>query len=150
MDREDIKKIGERMKAIRGALKLLQKDMAKELEISPANLSEIESGAAAPRHEAIYNLSKKFNVNIYYLLHGKGGMFQSDSIERSVTPEVYGANTGFLKEFLKYFRKSSLVRYEMMSYFRTSLLENEVLIEKDIKRYKQEQDQEREKRSKPL
>jgi transcriptional regulator with XRE-family HTH domain len=122
MDKNDIKQIAERMKAIRNALNLLQKDLAKELEISPANLSEIESGAAGPRYEVLYNLTKKYNVNIYYLLHGKGKMFVCDNIESRIDPAIYGEDTEFLKEFLKYFKESSLVRYEMMSFFRTCLL----------------------------
>ena len=66
------------------------------------------------------------------LLHGEGEMFQTDLFIREVESGVYGIHTDFLKEFYRYFTDSSLVRYEMMSYFRELLLEKDKLIEKDI------------------
>jgi transcriptional regulator with XRE-family HTH domain len=128
----DLAAIGRRMKEIRKNLGYKQREFAAELNISAASLSDIESGKGKPRHEAIYNLAKKYNVNIYYLLHGPGEMFMSNIIERSITAETYGVHTEFLLKFLKYFKESSLVRYEMMRYFRSYMIENEATIEKDI------------------
>lgn len=130
----DVRAIGLRMRAIRKKLGYKQKDFSRELNISPAGLSDIEAGNGKPRHDVIFRLTDKFDVNIYYLLHGRGEMFIGDNIEKSIVPETYGPNTGFLREFLEYFRESTLVRYEMMSYFRTFILEKENLIEKDIRK----------------
>lgn len=130
----DVRAIGLRMRAIRKELGYKQKDFSRELNISPAGLSDIESGNGKPRHDVIFNLAHKFDVNVRYLLHGNGEMFVNDSIEKSIVPETYGPNTEFLREFLKYFKESTLVRYEMMSYFRTYILEKENLIEKDIRK----------------
>ena len=126
------------MKLIRKTLGLRQKDLSPMLNISSASLSDIESGKNFPRHEVIYNLSLKYNVNIYYLLHGEGEMFQTDAVKRAVESGIYGIHTGFLKEFYRYFNESSLVRYEMMCYFRQLLLEKDKLIEKDILLYEKE------------
>ena len=128
----DKKAVGQRMKSVRKKLGLRQKDLAPILKISMASLSDIESGKSLPRHDAIYNLSLQYNVNIYYLLNGEGEMFQTDSFIRVVESGVFGIHTEFLKEFYRYFTDSSLVRYEMMSYFRELLLEKDKLIEKDI------------------
>ena len=135
-----MKKTGKRMQAIRSKLKLLQRDFAAELDISPASLSEIEAGNGKPRFNVIYNLTKKFNVNIYYLLHGKGEMFMADDIERNIVPETYGEHTEFLKTFLRYFNDSLMVRYAMMTHLRTYLIEKEHLIEKDVEKNKREKD----------
>ena len=120
------------MKSVRKKLGFRQKDLAPILNISTASLSDIESGKNIPRHDALYNLSLQFKVNIYYLLHGEGEMFQTDSFIRDVETGVYGIHNEFLKEFYRYFTDSSLVRYEMMSYFRELVLEKDKLIEKDI------------------
>lgn len=126
------------MRAIREKLKLVQRDFAGELDISGASLSEIEAGNGKPRFNVIYNLSKKFNVNIYYLLHGKGEMFMADDIARTIAPETYGEHTEFLKTFLRYFNDSLMVRYAVMTHFRTYIIEKEGLIEKDIAKNKAE------------
>jgi transcriptional regulator with XRE-family HTH domain len=65
----------ERLKLTRETLKLKQKEFAARLNISAASYSEIESGKYKPNYEFIYNLAKEFNVNLYYLLFGKGDMF---------------------------------------------------------------------------
>jgi len=145
--KQELLEIGERLKAIRLHLGYNQRKFAAELGISSGSLSEIEKGKNKPRFDVIYNLAKKYKVNIYYLLHGKGKMFLSEMIERSIVPEVYGPHTEILKEFLDYFNKSSLVRYKMMTYYRTYILENEALIAKDIKKARQEKE-EREKKQK--
>jgi hypothetical protein len=54
-------------------------------------------------------------------------------------PGFSGVHTEFLEEFYRYFNESSLVRYEMMCYFRELLLEKDKLIEKDILLYEKEQ-----------
>lgn len=135
----DKKAVGQRLKAVRKQLDFRQKDLAPRLNISIASLSDIESGKNFPRHDTIYNLSLNYNVNIYYLLYGEGEMFQTDSIKRAVESGYYGIHTEFLKEFYRYFNESSLVRYEMMSYFHELLLEKDKLIEKDILLYEKEQ-----------
>jgi transcriptional regulator with XRE-family HTH domain len=129
----DKKGVANRMKKIRKVLKIYQKDLADSLGVSAASLSDIETGKSIPRHDVIYNLSKKYNISIYYLLHGEGEMFQSDSVKREIESGVYGIHTEFLKEFYRYYNESSIVRYEMMGFFRTMLLEKDKLIEKDIR-----------------
>ena len=126
------------MKAVRKKLGFRQKDLAPILNISTASLSDIESGKNFPRHDSLYNLSLKYNVSIYYLLHGEGEMFRTDSIKQAIESGAYGIHTDFLKEFYRYFNESSLVRYEIMGYFHELLLEKDKLIEKDILLYEKE------------
>lgn len=132
----DKKSIGERLKSIRAALNLSQREFGENLNISSASICSIESGKGLPRHEVIYNLAAKFNVNINFLLHGSGEMFITDLIKQRIESGEFKPYTGFLKEFLKYVRESSVVRYEMMNYFWKYLVENEGLIEKEINYFK--------------
>jgi transcriptional regulator with XRE-family HTH domain len=134
MNEPDYPAISQRFKSIREALRMNQKQMAREMGVSPASISEIEQGHNKPRHDVVYNLTAKFSVNINYLLHGSGEMFIRGVVERSIIPEVYGEHTEFLKKFLRYFKESTLVRYAMIAYIQRYLLENESLIHRDIER----------------
>lgn len=130
--------IGQRLKLIRTALDLSQRDFARSLDISSSSICNIESGKGLPRHDIIYNLAAKYNVNIYFLLHGSGEMFISDLLKQRIESGEFEPYTDFLKEFLKYARASSVVKYEMMNYFWKYFLENEGLIEKEINYFKSE------------
>jgi len=133
----ELKEIGNRVVAIRKELHMLQKDFAKEMEISGGSLSEIEAGNAKPRYELLYNISRKYNVNLYYLLHGKGEMFVPDDIESFLGPRKYGSDTEqWLKKFLFYFNESEMLRYAMMSHFSRFYLENKDVIDKSIHKNK--------------
>ena len=124
--------IGLRMQAIRKHLGFKQQNFAGELGISPASLSEIEAGRSKPMFDTIFNLTKKFNVNVYYLLHGQGDMFAGDEIARTIDPNKYGAYTDWLKNFLYYFYGSDMVKYAMMGSFKKLMLENGSTVEKEI------------------
>jgi transcriptional regulator with XRE-family HTH domain len=136
----DKKSIGQRLKSIRTTLNLSQREFAGSLEISTSSISNIEKGKGLPRHEAIYNLAAKFNVNIYFLLHGTGEMFIKDVLKQRIESGEFKPYTGFLKEFLNYTRSSSVVRYEMMNYYWKYFIENEGLIEKEINYFKKKEE----------
>jgi transcriptional regulator with XRE-family HTH domain len=129
-----IKDIGERLQRIRKKINLLQKDFAQELEISGATLSEIEAGNLKPGFEVYYNLTKKYDVDIYYLLHGIGAMFRDESSETMNGMDNRDEFAEFITGFLENFRESNIVRYSMITHFTAFLLENERLIEKNIKK----------------
>jgi transcriptional regulator with XRE-family HTH domain len=136
----DKKAIGHRLKLIRKTLNLSQREFAENLDISSSSICSIESGKGLPRHDVIYNLAAKFNVNINFLLHGAGEMFITDLVKQRIESGEFKPYTVFLKEFLKYIRASSVVRYEMMNYFWKYFIENEGLIEKEINYFKKKPD----------
>lgn len=132
-----IKEIGQRIRLIRKKQNLLQKDFCKELNVSGSSLSAMEAGHIKPNFELLYNISSKFNVNLCFLLHGKGDIFISQEKE-DITAlrkmlDQEGEIANWLKEFLYYFKYSPLVRYAMMSYFSEFLLTRMEIIDADIK-----------------
>jgi len=131
-----LKDIGQRLQNIRKAIDINQKDFALEMEISGASLSEIEAGGSKPRIEIYYNLTRKYNVNIDYLLHGRGEMFRGPGQSGADGIDKEDEFREFLETFLDYFEKSRLVRYAVMTHFTTFLEEKETLIEKNIKKNK--------------
>lgn len=128
----DLKIIGERLQKIRKHLNLLQKDFAKELGISASSLCDIEAGNMKPRFELIYALTKKFNVNILYLLHGTGDMFMREKQDTFHKSEIMERDREWWENFIYYIENSPMTRYAVMSYFLTYKNTNEELIKIDI------------------
>jgi len=132
----DLKEIGKRLQDIRKSLGLLQKDFAKELEISSSSLCDIEAGNLKPRFELIYSITRKFKVNILYLLHGEGDMFIPEEEKLFSRSDVLDKYRDWFKDFIYYFENSPVVRYAIMSFYFSYLTENEKLIKTDLDKHK--------------
>jgi transcriptional regulator with XRE-family HTH domain len=79
--------INERIKEIRLALNKSQREFAKSVYISYGYLSEIETGHKGVKPRLIHLIANAFSVNMQWLLHGEGRMFNStpnDKMERMV------------------------------------------------------------------
>ncbi len=127
--------IASRIIHVRKTLKLKQKDFADRLGISGPSLSEIEKGKNKPNHDFLVNISREFNVNLYYLLFGEGEMFldpTSPYVGRS--EDSAGVNKD-VRKFLWYFQRSPLVQYFVLGYFRSLLLKEKEAIEHEVKEY---------------
>lgn len=68
-------KIGSRFKEMRDSLKLSQRQLAEELKILPATLSQIENGKVFPSYESICLLVINYRLNACWLIAGEGDMF---------------------------------------------------------------------------
>jgi hypothetical protein len=51
------------------------------------------------------------NVNLYYVLFGEGGMFEDPLVSAIRQVEAFAKNIGDVREFLYYFKRSSIVQY---------------------------------------
>lgn len=60
-------KFNERLKQLRLANGLTQKELAKSIEVGRTTISEYESGKIVPKHEGLLKLSNYFNVSVDYL-----------------------------------------------------------------------------------
>ena len=66
----------ERFKSIRIALKFTQVEFANQLDgVTQANITDIERGRVKIPIDILYKLHEKWNININWLLSGKGTMF---------------------------------------------------------------------------
>ena len=68
-------KIGSRFKEMRDSLKLSQRQLAEELKILPATLSQIENGKVFPSYESICLLVINYRLNACWLIAGEGDIF---------------------------------------------------------------------------
>ena len=69
---------GKRLKQVRQRLDFSQDEMGKVLGMSKQFLSNIENDRKNLNNEKLLNLLNTYNVNINWLLNGKGEMFISD------------------------------------------------------------------------
>ena len=67
--------IGDRIKAVRNAKRLNQRDFSKMLGISSGHISEIESGKKMPGSDIILSLKRELFVDLNWLEDGNGEMF---------------------------------------------------------------------------
>lgn len=75
MDEEIFAEVGKRIRAVRKHLQINQKDFAAHLGISTAHLSGMENGRIKPSFEFLYKAEEIFNINLSYLITGKGTIF---------------------------------------------------------------------------
>lgn len=78
MDTENRKKIGERLKQVRKALGLMQKDIAGKFGIGRTQMTNIEKGKTIPAY-LLHWLHLEHNVSIDWIFSGTGEMFVKKS-----------------------------------------------------------------------
>ena len=132
---------GERVKDVRRALELSQKDFAAQLNIAPSFLSEIESGKTRAGYNFLIKMAGVFDVNPSWIILGKGEMFFKDEGGASIWNNDFGEHTESIKELLWYFKHSPLVRLSVMAFASKFLLDNEEIIKRDIKKNEQKKEQ---------
>ncbi len=68
--------VNSRVREIRKAVELSQKDFAARLGITGAGISKIESGQRGLTDQMILLICKEFNINENWLRYGEGGMLR--------------------------------------------------------------------------
>ncbi|WP_324171120.1 helix-turn-helix transcriptional regulator [Sulfurimonas sp.] len=82
---------------IRKELRLNQTDFAKKLNSTQGQISSYEKGQVEPPLKIIINMNKIFNVNINWLITGKGEIFIQDCNGINVNHCSNVAINGFIK-----------------------------------------------------
>jgi transcriptional regulator with XRE-family HTH domain len=73
--------MNERIKKLRGVLKISQEKFGARIKISGASVSKIESGENNPSEQTLSLIISEFNVNESWLRDGVGEMFKAPSSE---------------------------------------------------------------------
>ncbi len=128
--------LGNRLKEIRLELKMIQKDFAEKLGVSPGFLSELEKGKTTPGIFVLTRLSQVFNINIDYLISGDGKPIkekpgQSPHISFEIDPNHPDKEK--IIHLFKYLNESSIVRYSVLLHFLDLVHTQKDLIETEIK-----------------
>jgi transcriptional regulator with XRE-family HTH domain len=128
---------GSRVRKIRESLHLLQTDFAAKINMHSSYLSEIETGTRKVGQKIILKIAAAYNVNLNWLLMGKGPMFiEDDATQDNLKWEDFGEQVQDMKELFEYCKESKLVRLHITAYTKKFLLKYEELIKKDINKNK--------------
>jgi transcriptional regulator with XRE-family HTH domain len=74
---------GERLKKIRKELKLSQEEFGKQLGLTRAAIAAVEANNNKFSNEVLCKLAMNFDVNLNYLLVGKGNIFNAAEFEQA-------------------------------------------------------------------
>ena len=134
MPEEKLIAFGKRVKEVRESLHLLQKDFAAAIGISGSFLSDIEAGKTRASFEFFLNITEKYHVNLFYLLHGKGEMF----LNADGRPVIdYGADSDIIREMLGNFQKIPMIRFAVLEFYQGYLFDRRDMIDEKMKQLKE-------------
>jgi transcriptional regulator with XRE-family HTH domain len=92
--------VSSRIKAVREALKISQRDFCKGIYLSHSFYAKIETGTRKPNERVYELISNKYNVNKEWLITGNGDMFSASPPDAELDQLM-----GIIKELDPLFRK---------------------------------------------
>lgn len=120
-DKSDIQS---RIELVKKELELTNKSLAKLGKTTDRTLVNIKSGKSTPGAKILYYWNKNLNLNVNWLLTGKGNMFQSE--EEMVQPETSSLVKRLALIESSMDRAANLARLEAMK----AVIEGEIVLEK--------------------
>lgn len=132
MPKELDNKCGSRIKAIREALGLMQKDFAKRLDISSPSLSELENNKYYPGFELLAKLYEDFNASVYYIMFGIGDKFVNPIHASMQRVSEFAVNKKDVEEFLYNFEHSTILQYYIMTSYKSKMMTDGTAILKEL------------------
>lgn len=109
-----MEELGNRLRAIRKNLKLTQSGFAKKINVLYETISKYETGKVLPCSQFLSKLYHAYNVDINWLITGKGSMFLgvNSSYSKNLTSivkektEKYGIDKTTLDNILEYLKEN--------------------------------------------
>jgi hypothetical protein len=95
----------------------------------------MEKGKYKPNLDFITKLSSEFNVNLYYLIFGRGDMFTDPTQSLESNLESFTGDIEVVKKFLRYFKRSPIVRYLTLGHFHKIMRTDQQSIEKEVEEF---------------
>jgi transcriptional regulator with XRE-family HTH domain len=94
--------INERLKAVRTALSLSQRDFSKGIFLRQSSYARIEQGKITINERIIELVCSKYNVNKTYLKDGKGKMFSGNppDVKLEQLNRVFNELNGMFQDYL--------------------------------------------------
>jgi len=107
----NLKEIGQRLKQVRKSLGLTLVDVGKSTGASVSAISEIEAGIKKPSAVYLSGLAHEYQVNLNWVLTGKGASFSPD-IAFDLN---YGEDNEIVDELIYCLTKIKEGRYQLLS-----------------------------------
>lgn len=94
--------MSDRIKAVREALKLSQREFGEKLGVSRDVISNIEYGRVQPKELLLRHICQLYRVNQHWLETGEGEMFEDDPEEITKIDKALGIFKSLRPEFQDY------------------------------------------------
>jgi transcriptional regulator with XRE-family HTH domain len=107
------KEIGDRLKKFRKLLNKTQTELSNEISISLPNISRTESGVLYPNTEMLFKLNTKYNLNINWIISGKG-IIRPAKLENT---QDFGEWQDDFNEMIFMMNSIPFIRYGMLKYY---------------------------------
>lgn len=94
--------IFERLKEVRTALKMNQRDFSKTIFLRQGSYARIEQGKIQANERIIDLISTKFNVNKAYIKEGKGKMFNGNppDVKLDQLNQIFNSLNGLFQDYV--------------------------------------------------
>ncbi|MCU0288933.1 MAG: helix-turn-helix domain-containing protein [Acidobacteria bacterium] len=128
---------GERVRNVRKALGLNQKELSRPLDITHSFLSEIENNKYKPGYEFFCYMFSKYNVNLHYLFSGTGEMFNPELKPADSKPKPPPPAPGLItdeNDLMWYIERSPFFKYLILGYACKAFYDNRTNIDKEIEK----------------
>lgn len=123
---------GQRIKAVRRRLNMTQKEFGEAVDLSVSFISDLESGRSKACLDFFYNLARKFDINLYYLILGEGEIIDTQGRHPSLNNKRVGQSIDTINELTWYTERSPMMRYAILSFASRFIYENRDYLIKDI------------------
>jgi transcriptional regulator with XRE-family HTH domain len=127
-----LEEFGQRVKAVRRRLNMTQKEFGEAVDLSVSFISDIESGRSKACLDFFYNLASKFNINLYYLILGKGEVINTESKHPAMSQKKIGQSVNSINELLWYIERSPMMLHTILGFASRYIHENREYLIKDI------------------
>lgn len=132
MDTSELFQMGTRIRMIRKALKMTQKEFGESLGYSHCYVSELEGNKKRPNAASLHKLHTTHNVNLHYLFTGDGKMFLADETKVREDSRGYVEQIRTTRDLLWFLNHSLLFRNYIMAKASEYHLKNETIIKKTL------------------
>jgi transcriptional regulator with XRE-family HTH domain len=132
VDKKLIIEVGQRIRDVRKHMLINQTDFARSLGITAAYLSAMENGKIEPDFEFLYKVEKFFNVNLLYIITGKGPilpLWERPAIK--MCEGLLKTNGEEFRELIRTMYESPEIYRDVMDYFIRSHLQQNDSIKED-------------------
>jgi transcriptional regulator with XRE-family HTH domain len=137
IDTVELAAFGERLLEARQQLRLKQKEMAPDLEVSASALSGLEKGKSKPSYDVLKRLYKRFNIDLHYLIDGMGDALINRELQTGLNLDDTTMEDEKIKELLYYMENAPMVKFAVLEFLSNYLFEKKNAIKEDMEKHRQ-------------
>ncbi|MDQ1353831.1 MAG: hypothetical protein QG657_4138 [Acidobacteriota bacterium] len=127
-----LEEFGQRIKAVRRRLNMTQKEFGEAVDLSVSFISDIESGRSKACLDFFFNLARKFNINLNYLILGEGEIIDTESKHHSMSHKKVGQSINSISELIWYTERSPMMLHTILGFASRFIHENREYLIKEI------------------